>query len=213
MRRLLLVMLCALAAASLAEPYDPLTDLVSTAKREINAKAAIDSSRDRLLNDPRRRKIEEGFWQFFQGKRTAKPGESCTAVFWKANAMIGIVGPGNGYKGALLSFIAIEPPAAFPRPRDQRATDKVQVTLQQGADVPGTVTALNRTIGGFADELTLAVPSIEAALAGMEDRQRFRLKHRSEEVFDLEWHSGLAASSVLRRCLRGENVDGVELKL
>lgn len=208
---LLLLMGCCAGMSAQAAAYDPLEDLVSSAKKEINAKDAIESSKKRVLNDPRRKKIEDGHWQFFQGKRSARPGESCTAVFWKADRMITIVGPGDNYKGAMLSFIAIEPPAGFPRPEDGKATEKVKVRLTQGADAPATVTAFNRTIGGFGDEIAFAVPTIEAALAGMEDRLRFRIDFEGKEVFDLEWHSGRSARDMLKRCLSGERVDGLGL--
>jgi len=194
-----------------AAAYDPMEDLVSTARKEINARDAIEASKTRTLNDPRRAKVEKGYWQFFQGRRDARPGEFCTAVFWKADRMISISGPGGSYRGALLGFVAIEPPAGFPRPDDAQATQKVKVTLKQGADAPASVTAFNRTIGGLADEIAFAVPTIDAALAGMEDRLAFSIEHEGKPVFALEWHSGLAAREELRKCLKGERVEGREL--
>lgn len=206
-----IVLALVLGASARAAAYDPMEDLVSTARKEINAGDAIEASKTRTLNDPRRAKVEKGYWQFFQGQRDARPGEFCTAVFWKADRMISISGPGGSYRGALLGFVAIEPPAGFPRPDDARATQKVKVTLKQGADAPASVTAFNRTIGGLADEIAFAVPTIDAALAGMEDRLAFSIEHEGKPVFALEWHSGLAAREVLRKCLKGERVEGREL--
>ena len=207
----LCLVLCGVGASTQSVAYDPMEDLVSTAKQEINAKDAIENSKQRALNDPRRKKVEKGYWQFFQGKQGAKPGEYCTAVFWKGSRMISIVGPGGSYKGALLNFIAIEPPEGFPRPNDAKAIDKVKVTLKQGSDAPATITAFNRSIGGFADEIAFAVPTIDAALAGMEDRLAFSIDHAGRQIFALEWHAGLAAGEVLRKCLNGENVNGREV--
>ena len=85
------------------------------------------------------------------------------------------------------------------------------MTLKQGAEAPARVTALNRTIGGMADEIAFAVPTIEAALAGMEDRLAFAIEHEGRPVFALEWHSGLAARDMLVRCLKGEDVSGREV--
>ena len=211
--RKLLLLLPLLVAAAVAEAgsYDPLEDLVSTAKKEINAKGAIEQSKDRVLNNPRREKMEKGFWQFFQGKSGAKPGEFCTAVYWQKDQMISVLGPGGEYKGAMLGFIAVEPKPPFPRPDNPKEIQKVKVTLTQGADPSATVTAFNRTVADFADEVQFAVPTIDAALAGMEDKLNFRIEYEGSKIFELEWHSGLAARDMLRRCLKGENMDGKEV--
>lgn len=212
MRKLVLVLSLLVAAAVVeAGSYDPLEDLVSTAKKEINAKGAIEQSKDRVLNNPRREKMEKGFWQFFQGKSGAKPGEFCTAVYWQKGQMISVLGPGGEYRGAMLGFIAVEPDPTFPRPDNPKEILKVKVTLTQGNDPSATITAFNRTVAGFADEIQFAVPTIDAALAGMEDKLNFRIEFEGRKIFELEWHSGLAARDMLKKCLKGENVDGKEV--
>ncbi len=212
MKRLALFLpVLALAVAAPSYGYDPMDDLVSTAKKEINAKDAIATQKDRVATDPRRKKVERGFWQFFQAKSDAKPGEFCTAVYWKNDRMISISGPGGGYKGAFLTFIAIEPKPPFPRPDDPKTIQKVKVTLKQGNDAPATITAFNRTIANFSDEIRFAVPTIDAALAGMEDKLAFRIDYQGTEIFSLEWHAGFAARDMLRRCLSGEKVEGSEV--
>lgn len=212
MRKLALVLsLLIVSAVAEAASYDPLDDLVSTAKKEINAQEAIDKSKDRVFNDPRREKMEKGFWQFFQGKRGAKPGEFCTAVYWQKNQMISLSGPGGDYKGALLGFIAVEPKPPFPRPDNPKDVQKVKVTLTQGTDAPATITAFNLTVADFSDEIKFAVPTIDAALAGMEDTLNFRIDYEGSKIFELEWHSGLTARDMLKKCLQGENVDGKEV--
>lgn len=208
---LLLLTECLVVGLAQAGSYDPMEDLVSTAKKEINAKEAIDQSKNRVMNDPRKEKVERGFWQFFQGKRGAKPGEACTAVYWQQDRMISIIGPGGGYHGALLVFVAVNPDSSFPRPDNPKDTQKVKVTLKQGTDAPATVTVLNSTIAEHSDQLLFAVPTIEAALAGMEDRLKFSIDHGGKKVFELEWHSGLAARDILKQCLKGETVDGKEV--
>lgn len=191
--------------------YDPMADLVSTAKKEINAAKAIEGSKRRVMDDPRYAKMKKGYWQFFQGKRDAKPGEACVAVFWKGSQMISLIGPGGSYQGALLSFVAVESAQGFPRPDDPKQVRKIRVSLQQGAGSPAVVTAFNRTIVPLADEIAFAVPTIDAALSTMEDRLNFRISHENKEVFALEWHSGHAARDIMRRCLDGERVDGKEV--
>lgn len=203
-------LLLGFVGASAQSGYDPMEDLLSSAKKEIDAKGAIERSRDRAQNDPRKRKIDSGYWQFFQGKRDARSGEFCTALFWKADRMISILGPGGSNKGALLSFIAIDAQHGFPRLDDARATQKVRVTLKQGGDPPATVTGVHRSIGGSSDEISFAVQTVDAALAGLADRLRIRIDYEGKEVFDLEWHSGIAARNMLMRCLNGEDVNGKE---
>jgi hypothetical protein len=203
--------LASAGAAAQSGAYDPMEDLVSSAKKEINAKDAIDRSKSRVLNDPRRKKMENGFWQFFQGKRDAKPGEYCMAVFWKGDHMISIAGPGGSYRGAMLGFTALAPKDGFPRPDDPKRVEKIKVSLTQGGDAPVNVTAFNRTIAGLSDEINFAVPAIDAALAGMEDKLAFKIDHEGKQVFSLEWHSGHAARDMMKKCLKGENVDGKEV--
>jgi hypothetical protein len=207
-----LVCLSLLPQPVLAESaYDPMEDLVSSAKQEINARDTIDTQKNRVQNDPRRKQVERGFWQFFQASRGAKPGEFCTAVFWKNDRMISITGPCGGYKGAFLSFVAIDPKPPFPRPDKPGSIDKVKVTLKQGNDAPTTITALNRTLEGFSDEIRFAVPTIDAALAGIEDTLAFRIDYQGQEIFALAWHAGFAARDMLKRCLAGQKVDGNEV--
>ena len=204
-------LLCGAFAVSALAAYDPMEDLVSSAKKEIKAREAIDASKSRAASDPRRQKMAQGYWQFFQARTGARPGEFCTAVFWKGDHMISLSGPGGAYRGAVLGFVAIEPKNGFPRPDDAQATRKLQVALTQGDGAPVRLTALNRTLGGLADEIAFAVPTIDAALAGMEDVQSFRIAHDDRPVFDMAWHSGLAARQVLRQCLAGETVTGREV--
>lgn len=211
MKKFLLLSLVSMSAFVQAEDYDPMGDLLSTAKTEINAKDAIEESKDRVLNSELTKKMEKGFWQFFQGKSGARPGEYCTAVYWQKDQMISISGPGGDYKGAMLGFIAVEPDGPFPRPDNAKDIEKIKVTLTQGSDSPATVTAFNSTIGGMSDEIKFAVPTIDAALAGMEDKLNFRIDFEDNKVFELEWHSGLAARDILKKCVKGEKVDGKEV--
>ncbi|RYG33889.1 MAG: hypothetical protein EOO01_32785 [Chitinophagaceae bacterium] len=211
MKKFVLLSLLSVSTFVHAEGYDPMGDLLSTAKKEINAKDAIEESKDRVLNSERTKKMEKGFWQFFQGKSGAKPGEYCAAVYWQKDQMITITGPGGDYKGAMLGFIAVEPDGPFPRPDNAKDVEKIKVTLTQGSDAPATVTAFNSTIGGMSDEIKFAVPTIEAALAGIEDKLNFRIDFEGNKVFELEWHSGLAARDMLKKCLKGEKVDGKEV--
>ncbi len=211
MRKIIALLLCSVGALAYAGSYDPLDDLVSTAKKEINAKEAIDASKDRVLNDPKREKVEKGFWKVFQGKSDAKPGEFCTAAYWQHDKMITISGPGGDYTGAMLGFVALIPDQLFPRANNPNERQKVKVTLTQGNDPPATVTAFNSIIGDRSGQIQFPVPTIDAALAGMEDTLNFRIDYENKKIFELEWHSALAARDVLKKCLKGESVEGKEV--
>jgi hypothetical protein len=86
----------------------------------------------------------------------------------------------------------------------------VKVTLKQGNDPAATVTAFNSTIG-FSDEIKFAVPTIEAAMAGMDDKLKFTIDYEGTTVFELEWHSAVAAREVLGECLKGKDVSEKEV--
>lgn len=207
----LLLSLFVTAAYADTGAYDPLADIVSTTKKEISVKGTVQEKKDELAS-PKVLKLQKGYWQFFQGKKDAKPGEFCTAIYLQSDKMITIMGPGGEYKGALLGFIAVEPPAdTFPRPDDEKGIQKVSVTLKQGNDSPVTIQAFNRTVVPLTDELTFAVPTIKDALDNMEDKLRFQIDYEGKRVFDLEWHSGHAAREVLKRCLKGEDVSKEEI--
>ncbi len=191
--------------------YDPLADLVSTTKKEVSVSDTVEGAKDQLTS-PKALKLKNGYWQFFQGKKDAKPGEFCTAVYLQNDKMITIMGPGGEYKGAVLGFIVVEPPAdTFPRPDDEKGIQKVTVTLTQAGERPQTVKAFNRTVVPLTDELTFAVPSIKAALDTMEDKSRFQIDYEGKRAFDLEWHSGHAARDILKQCLKGEDVSKQEV--
>ena len=79
---------------------------------------------------------------------------------------------------------------------------KVRVTLKQSNDAPQTVQAFNYKLPGEAfGAIAFAVPTIEAALAGMENEASFDLEMDGKSVARVEWHDGLAARDRLRKCV------------
>lgn len=139
----------------------------------------------------------EGSWTFFQGRDPAEPGEFCTAMFQGPQGMIALSGVDKSWDGALLMFTGDD----IPKPR---RFGEVTVTLTQTGDPPVTIRAFNRardprmnTLGA----LVIAVPDMEAALAGMADEQEFALSMGDKEVFRMSWRNGLQAAAELRNCL------------
>lgn len=78
----------------------------------------------------------------------------------------------------------------------------ISVTLDQADGAPQKVKAFNYRLAGDAwGAIALAVPSIEAALDGMEDTQSFKLLVGNKKVAEVEWQGGLKAKSKLESCL------------
>lgn len=150
---------------------------------------------EQLSKDPRFSRYHNGGWDFFQDKVDAAPGEYCAAFFWKKDGFVRVSGPGGDYQGALLTFWGEN----IPRPKK---VEKIKVTLTQSKEPPQTVQAFNYIMPGDAyGAIALAVPSIEAALAGMENVQSFDLAIEGKSVAKVEWHGGLAARDQLSKCV------------
>jgi hypothetical protein len=49
--------------------------------------------------------------------------------------------------------------------------------------------------------IAFAVPTIEAALQGMEDQLDSHLQYEGKDIGSIEWHSGLAARDELKKRL------------
>lgn len=139
-----------------------------------------------------------GSWQYFQSRDPAVPGEFCTAMYQNPQGIITLMGVDKSWEGALLMFSG----ESIPRPR---RFEEVTVTLTQTGDPPATIRAFNRAreprMYDFGT-LVIAVPAMEAALAGMADEQEFALSIRGREVFRMAWKAGLQAADELRDCLR-----------
>jgi hypothetical protein len=193
---------CATDSASAASPngsFDVLGNIMDKTKQEINAKEAVASSKEEMFGSEEYKQMMAGHWQYFQANSSAKRGEYCTAMFIKENMSVAILGPGGQYRGALMMFTALTGNDAFPRSEQPRV---IQVTLKQGSDPPATVGVFNFNLGKWQTPvITFAVPSIDAALQGMEDKLDFHLQYEGQDIGSLEWHSGLAARDELKKCL------------
>lgn len=163
-------------------------DAMLDAQRRIEDKA-------KLMKDPRYKAYVNGSWTHFQDTNAKMPGEFCSAFFTKEQGFAMLSGPGTGYDGALLTFWGMN----VPKPK---AVRKIKVTLKQTDDKPQTVTAFNyynpaHGMGAIA----LAVPSIEAALAGILDKQEFEVVIGGKSAAKVKWHSGLAMKKKLAACV------------
>ncbi|HZF69921.1 hypothetical protein [Sulfuricurvum sp.] len=185
------------------EAFDVLGSVMDTTKKELNVKQEMDKGNKAFEKSKYGRFYKEGYWQYFQGSSKAKKGEYCTAMFSKEGMSISIMGPGGDYKGALMMFGSLDDKnSAFPR---STSSSKVTVTLKQGNDAPATVKAFNYTLGESQNPvIVFAVPTIEAAMDGMEDKLDFHLQYDGQNIGDIEWHSGNKAREELKKCLAGK---------
>ncbi len=84
--------------------------------------------------------------------------------------MVNLSGPGGDYQGSLLTFAA----DAIPKPDTMQM---ISVTLIQNDYSPATVQAFNYSLPDLPfGIISFAVPTIDAALAGMEDVQSFDIQ-------------------------------------
>jgi hypothetical protein len=172
---------------------DPMGQALAGALQDMAAARAQENSA--LLNDPKYRAYMNGEWSYFQDDKTPKPGEYCAAFFARQQGFVMLTGPGGDYEGALLTFWG----ADIPRPKKVR---QIKVTLKQSNDKPQTVTAFNY----FHPEqglpaIALAVPSIQAALAGVDDKQSFELVVGGKTVAKVAWQGGNAMKKKLGNCV------------
>lgn len=202
MKKNILLVLLALQSVVFAgeESFDVLGSVMDTGKKEINAKQATENSKKDFLNSKYTKLNKDGYWQFFQASSKAKKGEFCTAMFMKEGMGVSIIGPTADYKGALMMLFSAHENPAFPA---SKATTKIPVTLKQGSDAPVTIKALNYMMGD-TPVVVFAVPTIEAALEGMDDKLDFHLQYQGQNIVDVEWHGGLAAKNELKKCLSGK---------
>jgi hypothetical protein len=172
----------------------------------------------KLLQDPKYLKYISGSWNLFPTSRLegVKPGGYCVASFFKASmdpeakkapVMINLLGPGGNYKGALLTFAA----EGIPRPKTMKT---ITVTLIQNNEPPATVKAFNYTMPKLPfGVIAFAVPTIDAALAGIEDVQSFDVKIDGKSVAKTMWHSGLKVKDEFRKCLNGKPYSVTEIDI
>jgi hypothetical protein len=140
-------------------------------------------------------RYHNGGWDYLQDGIGPKPGEFCVALYSKGDVMLRISGPGGSYSGALMTFSG----GKITGSKDVR---KIRVTLNQSDGSSQTVQAFNYRLPGEAyASIAFAVPTIEAAMAAMEDRQGFEVLVNGQSVAKLDWTGGLAARSRLEQCL------------
>lgn len=180
-------------------PRDPMAEAMADISGVAQASLAEVTELNEKMKDPKFKaaydRYQTGGWDFFQDSNNPKPGEYCSALYAKGDAMVRISGPGSRYDGALMTF-------SGPGITGSRDVKKLKVTLNQSDGSSQSVQTFNYQLPGevFAS-IAFAVPTIEAAIAAMEEKQGFDLLIKGKSVLKLDWHGGLAARKQLENCL------------
>lgn len=150
--------------------------------------------------EERKKEIEKlnfGVWEIFKGKKNAKKGEYCTAMYTQKEGIVSIHGPGGDYKGALLSFSAKDIPLT-------KKPKIIELTLEQSGDKPQKVKAYNYSFEGMEYGIvSFAVPTIKDATDNMSDKLAFKVTSGKKTLINIEWNQGLDAKKKLIECLNG----------
>lgn len=152
----------------------------------------------RLRADPVFMRFYEGYWDHYQAREDAEPGEFCAATYVNLEGSITVTGSDKRWDGGLLMFVGKD----IPQPEAFR---EITATLTQNDERPATVQIYNLAaspeMAGHGT-LIFAVPSMADALSGMDDEQEFAISIAGEEVFRMSWKDGREARNALRRCVR-----------
>lgn len=139
----------------------------------------------------------KGFWDH-RSYGKAK-GQFCTASFFKEGSSVVIVGPGGTQPGALMIFAG----PAVPQPKEPSVQTKV--TLKQSdSPSPQTVTVFHVRNPHVKDggAIVFGVPTIEAAMEGMEDKLGFEVVMQNKPVVSIDWYDGVQARQKLQQCMK-----------
>jgi hypothetical protein len=155
----------------------------------------------RLQADPEFMRHVEGFWEFYQSREAAPPGEYCAATYTNTRGKITLTGVDRSWNGGLLVFFGEGIPSTD-------AFREITVTLTQTGERPARVRVYNPNaipeMHGLGT-IIFAVPDMEAALSGLGDEQDFAIAIDGEEVFNMGWKDADSARDSLRECMRARN--------
>lgn len=156
----------------------------------------ISTQMDLFMSDPKNQEILKGYWTFTGDK----PNEICSARFMRQGVWVSIFEPGGDIPGAFLMFWG----SKIPKPAE---FSKIRATLEQTGEQPATVDVFNMQFDLKTEEkftlgaLFFQVPTMEAALDGIEDVHNFAVSVEGKKVLAIEWKDGLAARDKIKQCI------------
>ncbi len=152
-----------------------------------------------LLNDPKYQAFLNGEW-LHRTPRAGETDQTCSALFLRKGVGVMVVALGGDKDAALLVFLGPDIPAPA-------KLEKMRVDLRQNGEAPANVEVFNAALPWAADlgAIVFAVPTAEAALAGMTDTLAFNISGDGKRLAEIEWTGGVAARDKLSTCITGRS--------
>lgn len=160
-----------------------------------SARAEAEAEAERL-NDPIYRKLKEGMWDFDSSPARSKAGV-CMASWLTLGGGVLMADWAGKDGGTFLGFFGPGIPHV-------NRIKKAKVTLTQSGERQ-TVQAFIAPFPWSKDlgMILFAVPSTQALVTSIEDRQDYSVTYKGNTVVQGEWHSGSKARNWLRSCVGG----------
>lgn len=149
----------------------------------------------RRASDPDYRALADGTWTF-DDKVTTDGTRICAATFWTLRGGVALIHWGGKEDTTLLGYFG----PAIPRPRQPEI---VALALTQSGETQ-RVRAINMRFppAKHLGAAVFMVPSAEALVSSIEDKQDFQVDMGGKKIFQGVWHSGLKTRAALSSCLR-----------
>jgi hypothetical protein len=175
-----------------AEPRPERPNIGSTALGVAMIGSKVLADLARVVKDPKYKGYSEGEW-FFDDPAN---GESCSATFMRRGVGVTLLGPSRNLPGAFLIFFGPDIPAPA-------TLMKNRITLSQTGEQPATVQALNSAFPPVEKygAVLFQVPTVDAALNGIEDVHVFGVAIDKKDLAKIEWTGGHAARDKLKQCV------------
>lgn len=141
---------------------------------------------------------DTGSWTVPSTSAKRSSPKSCIATYQQRGQTVSIALLGGAKPSAQLLFSG----PLVPKP--SKSNQRVGVTLRQPGEAAQTVQAGHSAYGASGGSLMLAVPSVQAALDSIEERNAFELTLNGAKVIDISWEDGRTARSALERCWTGK---------
>lgn len=140
---------------------------------------------------------DAGNWTLPSAPASRSSPASCIATYQRSGQTVSIALLAGTKPSAQLLFSG----PLVPRP--SKPNQRVSVTLRQPGEAAQTVQAGHSVQGASGGSLMVAIPSVQAALESIEDRNAFELSLNGSKVIDIAWEDGRTARSALERCWTG----------
>ncbi|AFY95712.1 hypothetical protein [Chamaesiphon minutus] len=180
-------------SGSSAEPRpDPFKGRLEAISAVTSALQGNLAERERIIKSPKYQAYMNGEWEF-----SGKNGGPCAAIYSRKGEIVVMSGLGGKSKNGSLIFLS----SNIPRPASPKI---ISVTLSQDNYQPQTVKAANHTLtltNTSLGAIELAIPNLEAGLAGGKSTNRYNLAMDGKSIVNIEFQGGSEVIDRLRKCL------------